>query len=251
MSNSKIPNPPQKNFSYPELETAVLQCRFIKGKKTDYYCGRVLKLSNLNHDFVLKKKQFCQLWLHKSEIFDQHAIVACDGINKDMIIDYTSPLGSRIANLIPSPVVNGIAKPMGDITADLIVDYLPIPLPIVDDLIKMAISDFVEQSVIDLVESRKSAELKFEDFKGDRRQLVRIGTVETTYDQLKDTATKIFNDNSRCTFYFDSQNFCQMFIQVSLPHMHMADAEKAKETVHKVTYKEADSYRNSQLKALV
>ena len=129
MSNSKISNAPQKNFIGPD--TAVLQCRLVKDKKTDYYCRRMLKSSNLNHDFVLKKKQFCQLWLLNSGVFGHHAIVASDGINKDKIIDDASPLGSKIANLIPSPVVNSMAKPIGDLTADVIVDYLPIPLSIV------------------------------------------------------------------------------------------------------------------------
>ena len=72
MSNSKIANPPQ-NFSCLELDTEVLQCRFVKEKKTDYYCGKVLKLSNLNHDFVLKKKQFCQLLLLNSGVFGYNA----------------------------------------------------------------------------------------------------------------------------------------------------------------------------------
>ena len=265
MSNSKIPNPPQKNFSCPELYTAVLQCRFIKGKKTDYYCERVLKLSNLNYDFVLKKKQFCQLSLRKSGFFgfSHHAIVASDGINKDKIIDYTSPLGSKIANLIPSWFVNCFAEPIGILAAAFIVGYmtedttsmqrslLSSAVPTVEDGIEESIAEFIEWSIIDLVESRKSAELKFEDFKGDMSQLVRIGTVETTYDQLKDTATKSFNDNPRCTFYFDSQTFCQRFIQVSLPHTHKADAEKAnKEAVHKVTYN-INSYEESQLRALI
>ena len=250
MSNSKIANAPQKSFSCPELETAVLQCRFIKGKKTDYYCGRVLKLSNLNHDFVLKKKQFCQLWLHKSGVFDNHhAVVASDGMNEDMIIDYTSPLVGKIVNLIPSPVVNYIANYIIGGLTGIIVDNLPITLPIVGDIIKMASADFVAQSVIDWVESKKLADLRIEDFKGDKRQLVRLGTVETTYDQLKDTAMKIFKKNPRCTFSFDSRNFCQMFLQVSLPHMHKADVEKAKE---EAVYKDKiKSYEEPQLRALI
>ena len=54
---------------------------------------------NINHDFVLKKSQFCQLSLDKPRAFSHNAIVASDGINKGMVIDYTNSLRSKIVNL--------------------------------------------------------------------------------------------------------------------------------------------------------
>ena len=117
----------------------------------------------------------------------------------------------------------------------------------------MAIVDFVEQSVIDWVISRKPSKLRIEDFEGDKRQLVWIGTLETTYNQLKDTATKLSNDNPLCTVNFDSQTFCQMLIPERSPHTYiMADAEKDKEeSIPIVTFKEVNSFNNFQSKAIM
>ena len=61
MNNSKIDNPPQKNLSCAELDTAVLQCRFAKEMRLTISMKEsvdlVLKLPNWNHNFVLKKTQ--------------------------------------------------------------------------------------------------------------------------------------------------------------------------------------------------
>ena len=189
MSNSKIDNPPLKNFSCPELDTAVLQCRFAKEMRLTITMKEsvdsILKLPNWNRNFVLKKKQFCQLWLLNSGVFGHHAIVASDGINRDMIIDYASPLGSKIANLIPSRAVNVMSSITGALAG---LSLSPFVSPIVT-------TPIVNESIVYVVESRQPAELIIKEFVGDKSQLQRIGTVEVTIDQLEDDAKELFKHN--------------------------------------------------------
>ena len=48
MSNSKIANPPLKNFSCPELNTAVVQCRFAKEMRLTITMKECLRVSRLS-----------------------------------------------------------------------------------------------------------------------------------------------------------------------------------------------------------
>ena len=151
---------------------------------------------------MLEKKQWCQILLDKSTA--HHTIVLSDGIHKDATIDYTCGFGNTIANLFIVQVLSTSVE---------------ITFP--NDLLAQMVTDLLEYSILEYL---KQAELNIEEFTGDKSQLVHMGTVESTCDELKDIAT-IFYDKSPqyCIFTFNSQHFCQKFIKETTSQTYEID----------------------------
>ena len=161
------------------------------------------------------------MYLYKPGHWKLHqAIVASDG-KKDILIDYTSPNGSKIVDFASSCswVVRPIATLaiqecyattfMSKLAVKLLYDYGLIP----------AIQDRTNS----LIENRTKAKLIIEEFTGDKSQCELKGETKQTLDELKDTATKISLNNPCCTTQYDSQTFCKEVIQKTTSNTHKTD----------------------------
>lgn len=138
MSNSKIINPFQTSFDFKFQD--VVPKWFEARKASSYYSNSILKLSTCStwcYNFEIKT----QVSLYKDWSFGgHHILVLSDGIHEyHTTLDYHRSITAKTAGLIPSPVVNTVAK-----TSSMVI---PSIVSISSDIIATSISCLMSSTI--------------------------------------------------------------------------------------------------------